>query len=63
MKCNHNDCFTCPYPDCIMGTNDAAYKDPVKLEKKKKRRRAYHREYYKIRKARKEKQNEGTLPV
>ena len=17
MKCNHNDCFTCPYPDCM----------------------------------------------
>lgn len=17
MKCRHNDCFTCPYPDCI----------------------------------------------
>lgn len=21
MKCNHNDCFTCPYPDCVIGNN------------------------------------------
>lgn len=19
MKCEHDDCFTCPYPDCIKG--------------------------------------------
>ena len=21
-RCKHNDCFTCPYPDCIAGTSD-----------------------------------------
>ena len=56
MKCNHNDCFTCPYPDCIVGTNDAAYKDPAKLEEKKKRRQGYQKEYYKKRKIKKAKE-------
>ena len=22
MKCSHNDCFTCPYPDCIADGKD-----------------------------------------
>ena len=30
-KCTHNDCFTCPYPDCISD------KDPVKKKRGRKR--------------------------
>lgn len=34
MKCEHDNCFTCPYPDCI------------KEEKPKPDRSAYMHEYY-----------------
>lgn len=31
MKCGHNDCFTCPYPDCIMDKYDRSeiYMAPI----------------------------------
>lgn len=37
MKCKHDDCFTCPYPDCIVGSG-MAYTDPVKLEASRQKR-------------------------
>lgn len=48
MTCTHNDCFTCPYPDCIV-------EGRVKYQPKKKRGRKklspevlaqHRREYY-----------------
>lgn len=50
MKCKHDDCFTCPYPDCIIGSA-AAYKDPKKLEESRRKRQEYQKEYYRKRKA------------
>ncbi len=50
MKCNHNDCFTCPYPDCILGSKDACY-SPEKLEERRKRRKEYQHQQYLKRKA------------
>ena len=45
MKCNHNDCFTCPYPDCVIGLNEACYSVET-LERRRKRRKEYQRQYY-----------------
>ena len=53
MRCNHNDCFTCPYPDCVIGSSQA-YKDPAKLDEVRRKRKEYHKEYYKKRKMRNE---------
>lgn len=44
MKCKHNDCFTCPYPDCIAGSS-MAYADPSKLEESRQKRVEYSREH------------------
>jgi len=27
MKCKHKDCFTCPYPDCILNSVEAVKRD------------------------------------
>ncbi len=56
MKCNHSDCFTCPYPDCVMGLNDAAT-DPKKLEERRRKRKEYQHKLYLRRKAMKEAMN------
>lgn len=39
-RCNHDDCFTCPYPDCV--------KDQPKAEKD---RKDYQKKYYEEHKA------------
>jgi len=44
MSCNHDDCFTCPYPDCV---HDAKARRPkLTPEERKERRKAYLRRYY-----------------
>lgn len=55
-KCGHDDCFTCPFPDCKVNGVEVdefggmAYKkgrpklDP---EEKKRRKREYMKKYYK----------------
>lgn len=45
MKCRHDDCFTCPYPDCVIGARDAVV-DPEKLKERREKRREYDRRYY-----------------
>ena len=50
MKCTHDDCFTCPYPDCIIGLHEALY-DPKKAEERKQYRKEYYRQYYQRKKA------------
>lgn len=37
MKCNHDDCFTCPHPDGILDDKDVVV-DPVKLAEKARKR-------------------------
>lgn len=56
MKCQHTDCFTCPYPDCILSLRDAVFEQD-ELEQRRLRRREYHRRYYHER--RKGKRNVG----
>ena len=47
MGCLHTDCFTCPYPDCIISAMEAAARDrgltPEEAQKRMKetRRRQY----------------------
>jgi hypothetical protein len=50
MKCNHDDCFSCPHPDCILDDKDVVV-DPVKLAEKKRKRKEYDRKYYEMHKA------------
>ena len=49
MTCTHNDCFTCPYEDCIktveVGTDAKRGRKPLDPEERKKRRRAYNAKY------------------
>lgn len=49
FKCTHDDCFTCPYPDCIADGVDANY-DPYAADAinaaRRERDRKYAREYY-----------------
>ena len=52
MKCNYDDCFTCPYPDCVIGLHEVLY-DPQKLEERRLKRKEYERQYYLKRKAKK----------
>ena len=52
MKCNHNDCFTCPYDDCISDVEVTAERSKkgrkaLPIEEKKKRRRLYNATYNK----------------
>lgn len=36
MKCNHKDCFTCPYPDCIAkDDSEVIYREKKKPGRKK----------------------------
>ena len=54
MKCEHNDCFTCPYPDCVIGLHEVCV-DPQILAEHRAKRREYDRIYkQKRRKAKKE---------
>ena len=53
MICEHDDCYTCPYPDCIASQESEVHKQkkkrgrkPMDPELKKKKRRAYCRQYY-----------------
>ncbi len=34
MKCDWNDCFTCPYPDCILSDNSKILKSPKPVKEK-----------------------------
>lgn len=52
MKCTHNDCFTCPYNDCISDvevTPEGKKKGrkTLPLEEKKRRRKIYNATYNK----------------
>ena len=44
MKCGHDDCFTCPYPDCIWGEEPKRTPSQIKKNEANKRWRAAHRE-------------------
>lgn len=50
MICEHKDCFTCPYDDCI-SNKDPKKKKPgrkkIPLEEKRKHRNAYNAKYRK----------------
>ena len=58
MTCEHNDCFTCPYPDCIVGDRQIIKKLSTEkktkpknkrnayYERNKEKRKQYQREYY-----------------
>ena len=69
MRCNHKDCFTCPYPDCVadapaLGSERSrlTYEERVEhrranqkrwYEAHKEERKAYQRKKYLERKAEK----------
>lgn len=56
MKCTHDDCFTCPFEDCISqygNTRSKRGRKPLDPEEKAKRRKAYNQTYYKKHKAEK----------
>ena len=53
MKCEHNDCFACPYPDCILSSRDACY-SPEKIQERVQKRKEYQHEWYMKRKTMKE---------
>jgi hypothetical protein len=42
-KCMHNDCFTCPYPDCISNTDPQKHK-PGRKRKDPAEKARLHRE-------------------
>lgn len=53
MICEHDDCYTCPYADCIASQESEVHKQkkkrgrkPMDPELKKKKRQAYCRQYY-----------------
>lgn len=46
MRCTYDDCFTCPYPDCVLESKDAILKDSATREEKIEKRREYNRRYY-----------------
>lgn len=52
MKCGHDNCFTCPYKDCISDVEveperKKRGRKPLPLEEKKKRVAARNKKYYK----------------
>lgn len=51
MKCTHDDCFTCPYTDCISANGNALAskpgRKPLSAEEKAKRRKCYNQTYNK----------------
>lgn len=51
MRCNHNDCFTCPYPDCVIGLHEVNIVDKTKLEERRRKRKEYDRKRYAKKKA------------
>ena len=57
---HHGDCFTCPYPDCILNELEAAQQDAIDgINQEKKRSPKYeynHRRYMERRESEKEKQ-------
>ena len=57
MQCEHDDCFTCPYPDCVLDVRDACY-SPEKIAERIRKRKEYQRQWYQKRKAKKEAQHE-----
>lgn len=54
-KCMHDDCFTCPYPDCISNTEPVKHKPGRKKlspEEKASRKREQHHQWYERNRAR-----------
>lgn len=54
MICEHDDCYTCPYADCIVTDEKEMHRQkkkrgrkPMDPEEKRKKKRAYCKEYYK----------------
>ena len=55
-RCNHNDCFSCPYDDCISDTSPKGSvskrkklsKDEAKLRRKENNKRYYYKNREKI---------------
>jgi hypothetical protein len=52
MKCTHDDCFTCPFEDCISNVEveperKKKGRKPLSAEEKAKRRKAYNQTYNK----------------
>lgn len=54
MICEHDDCYTCPYSDCIVTDEKEMHRQkkkrgrkPMDPEEKRKKKRAYCKEYYK----------------
>lgn len=49
-RCKHDDCFTCPYPDCIADGVDPHYNEHANesdaVQRKKERQRADAKKYY-----------------
>ena len=43
MRCGHDDCFSCPYPDCILDGVNVADKKP---KRKPSSRSGYYRKWY-----------------
>lgn len=46
MRCTHDDCFTCPYPDCIAGAKTVLKQHKVEKNKKKLYKSEYDRRRY-----------------
>lgn len=47
MSCLHDDCFTCPYPDCVSAKGPYKSKAiPVDLERQRKSKSEYDKKYY-----------------
>ena len=47
MKCDHDNCFTCPYPDCVLPDDDIKNELKV-LRAKELARKKYQHDYQKI---------------
>jgi len=46
MRCNHNDCFTCPYPDCIADAPAVSERARLTEEERILHRRANQKRWY-----------------
>lgn len=42
MNCEHNDCFSCPYPDCVISESVACY-SPEKRKERIRKQKEYNR--------------------
>lgn len=50
MKCTHNDCFSCPYPDCILpDVKIPPESKRAKLKRQQKENYEAHKEEYRAR--------------